>query len=90
VDAHDRPAPVDTLWSRNATPPDDPAKALAAAHAFVTRCRAWGLAELERRRQNGKPLHEWESYLRFTDHTLHELEQGTLDAWFVAPPAGPR
>jgi hypothetical protein len=59
-------------------------------HAFVSRCRAWAVAEIARRRVNGKPVQEWESYLRFTDHTLRELEEGTLDRWFLPslPPAG--
>lgn len=73
------------LWAGAPTPPDDPAQALAAAHAFVKRCREWAVAELDRRRASGKPLHEWESYLRFTDHTLRELEDGTLDGWFTSP-----
>lgn len=60
----------------------DAAARWQATHAFVTRCRAWAAEEIERRKVNGKPLHEWESYLRFTDHTLRELENGTLDAWF--------
>ena len=78
--------PAQPLWARGATPPDDPAQALAAAHAFVTRCREWATAEIDRRRASGKALHEWEADVRFTDHTLRELEDGTLDGWF-APPA---
>jgi hypothetical protein len=70
------------LWAGHPTPPDDPAQALAAAHAFVTRCRAWAVDELARRAENGKPREAWESYLAFTDHTLQELENGTLDHWF--------
>ncbi len=68
------------------TPQPAPDLALAAAHAFVTRCRAWAVDELARRTAAGRPTQEWESYLRFTDHTLRELEDGTLDHWFVPPP----
>lgn len=72
-------------------PPEavSPAGQWQAAHAFVSRCRQWAVEELERRAANGKPRHEWESYLRFTDHTLRELEAGTLDAWFRPEGDGP-
>ncbi len=73
------------LWAAHPRPPADPGEALAAAHAFVTRCRGWAVDELARRAANGKPREAWESYLAFTDHTLQELENGTLDAWFVPP-----
>jgi hypothetical protein len=84
-------APGRPLWESPPEVPADPAQALAAAHGFVSRCRSWALAEIERRKTNGKPLHEWESYLRFTDHTLRELEEGTLDPWFLPalPPEDP-
>ncbi len=65
-------------------PPPD--QAWLAVRDFVTRCRAWAVAEIARRQANGKPTAEWESYLRFTDHTLAELDDGTLDAWFAPPP----
>ena len=80
------PDPTDVpLWATRPAPPADPAEALAAAHAFVTRCRNWAVDELSRRAENGKSTDAWESYLAFTDHTLHELENGTLDAWFLTP-----
>lgn len=73
------------LWEAHPAPPADPGEALAAAHAFVTRCRVWAVDELARRAENGKATGAWESYLAFTDHTLHELENGTLDDWFLTP-----
>jgi hypothetical protein len=76
---------VPPLWSPDTAQPA-PEQGIAAAHAFVTRCRAWAVMELARRGADGRPTHEWESYLRFTDHTLRELENGTLDRWFQPPP----
>jgi hypothetical protein len=73
------------LWSPE-TPPPPPEQGIAAAHAFVSRCRAWAVMEIERRAAAGRPTEEWESYLRFTDHTLRELEEGTLDRWFARGP----
>jgi len=73
-------APADAL--SEATPEER----LAAVHAFTTRCRAYAVAEIDRRRAAGRPTNDWESYLRFTDHTLAELENGTLDHWFVEKP----
>ncbi len=58
------------------------AAALKASEAFVRRCRDWAEAEIARRRLVGKATGEWESYLRFTDHTLAELRDGRLDSWF--------
>lgn len=54
----------------------------AAARAFTARCRAYAEAELARRAAAGKDLTEWAVYLRFCDHTLRELDDGTLDGWF--------
>lgn len=66
------------------TPPIAPAAALQATERFVQRCRAWAVAEIARRAEAGRPTGEWESYLRFTDHTLAELRSGKLDPWFLA------
>ena len=63
-----------------------PEQRIAAAHAFTTRCRAYAVAEIARRRAEGRAADEWESYLRFSDHTLKELEDGSLDHWFVENP----
>jgi hypothetical protein len=70
-------APADALSTAT------PEERIAAVHAFTTRCRAYAVAEIARRGAAGRVTDEWESYLRFTDHTLKELEDGTLDHWFV-------
>lgn len=72
-----------TLFTQPA-PPIPPAAALHATYLFVQKCRAYAVAQVETRRESGRHLAEWESYLRFTDHTLRELENGTLDHWFAA------
>ena len=71
--------------SAHPTPPSSPEQAWTAAYEFVARCRQWAVEELARRAENGKPRAEWEAYLKFTDHTLRELEEGTLDHWFHPP-----
>lgn len=76
-------------------PPETPTPAAGwrATYTFVQRCRAWAVGEIAKRTREGRPTAEWEVYLRFTDHTLRELEDGTLDGWFDpaiphAPPPG--
>ncbi|MES2644646.1 MAG: hypothetical protein V4850_34480 [Myxococcota bacterium] len=69
-----------------ADPSATPAQRIAAVHAFTTRCRAWAVAAVTRRREEGRAADDWELYLRFTEHTLEELENGTLDHWFVENP----
>lgn len=76
-------------------PPATPAQAAAAAHDFMQRCRRWALeVELPKHRarvaQSTDPadaaaLHQWLTWLRFTEHALGELESGTLDRWFLPP-----
>lgn len=56
---------------------------LRAAHDFVSRCIQYAQTEVSRRREAGRDPTEWESYLRFQQHALRELEDGTLDAWFA-------
>lgn len=78
--------------SQQPAEPASPVAAWGASYTFVRRCREWAAAEIERRARDGRPTAEWESYLRFTDHTLRELENGTLDAWFAGdspPPPAP-
>jgi hypothetical protein len=62
--------------------PADPGERWAAVKDFVLRCRRWSEGELERRAADGRPTTEWDAYLKFTDHTLRELDDGTLDHWF--------
>lgn len=77
--------------SRQPPEPASPVAAWGAVYGFVSRCREWAVAEIARREAAGRPTAEWESYLRFTDHTLRELREGTLDPWFdAAPPEIPR
>lgn len=76
------PAPLFLAADPSATP----AQRIAAVHAFTTRCRAWAVDAIARRREEGRAADDWELYLRFTEHTLEELENGTLDHWFVENP----
>ncbi|MDP2312913.1 MAG: hypothetical protein Q8P41_08410 [Pseudomonadota bacterium] len=80
------PAPDGLPLFRHADPDATPAQRIAAVHAFTTRCRAWAVAAIARRREEGRAADDWELYLRFTDHTLMELENGTLDHWFRQNP----
>lgn len=69
-----------------------PQDAVVIAHAFVEKCRQWALErEIPRRTQRLAAQHDpleaeklaaWRSYVTFLDHTLRELEDGTLDGWF--------
>jgi hypothetical protein len=68
-----------------------PEEAVLVVHDFLTRCKRWAEREVPRRLEqaaaDGRPesaakLHAWVSYVQFTDHTLNELEAGTLDHWF--------
>lgn len=68
----------------------------AIAHDFLRRCREWAVeVELPKRRQaalqSDSPeaaakLHQWLTYLQFTDHAIEEVEQGKLDHWFSEDP----
>lgn len=73
-----------------------PAEQLAIAHAFLQRCQDWALdKELPRLREalqssndpaDAAKLHQWLTWLAFTSHALRELEDGTLDHWFLPSP----
>ena len=84
-----------------APPPEvEPTAAVHVAHAFIQRCRAWATErELPKRRAAAAvaddpavvaKLHGWLTYVQFLEHTLKELEDGTLDHWFdpSASPSG--
>ena len=70
-------------------PPED---AIAVVHDFLGRCRVWAeereipkrLARVERDLEPADvaSLHQWVSWLRFVEHAISELEDGTLDHWF--------
>lgn len=77
------------LLSRAPLAPSSAAARWQASWDFVSRCREWAVAELARRRVDGRRTDEWESYLRFTDHTLRELQDGRLDHWFEEPLVSP-
>lgn len=69
--------------------PEDQA---AVVMAFLERCRKWALEEEIPKRTarvaegmdpaEAAKLHGWVTYLRFTEHAMREVEDGTLDAWF--------
>ena len=81
------------LYRPDAPPPGDPAQSVAAVHDFLRRCAQWAREveipkRLDRVGEGADPaeaakLHEWVAYLRFTEHTLRELEAGELDHWFT-------
>jgi hypothetical protein len=81
------------LYQPENPPPINPRAAAHAVHNFLTRCRAWALErEIPKYRelveQTNDPaeaakLHEWITYLRFTEHAIAELERGELDHWFT-------
>lgn len=83
------------LFDPARTPDVSPEDAVAIAHAFLQQCRSWVAdVELPKRRQailddnapeHAAKLHQWLSYLEFTDHAINELEDGTLDHWFTGP-----
>lgn len=83
------------LWDPERAPAVDPADAVAIAHAFAARCRAWAVErEIPRRadalaasptQDAAAKLHAWVAWRDFLDHALAELEAGTLDHWFTAP-----
>lgn len=83
------------LWDPDRTPHVDPADAVAIAHDFASRCRAWAVEREIPRRAAGlaadpaldaaAKLHAWLAWRDFLDHALGELEAGTLDHWFKAP-----
>jgi hypothetical protein len=69
-----------------------PEQAVVIVHRFVQRCREWALKrEIPARSQRvaaeadateAAKLHAWVAYAAFLEHTLRELEDGTLDHWF--------
>ena len=76
----------------NVPPTGTPTQRAAIAHDFLQRCRTWALErELPRRRSaaqtsddpaDAAKLHQWLTWLAFTEHALAEIESGKLDPWF--------
>lgn len=72
-----------------------PELAIQAVYAFLTRCEAWAeQRELPRRLTayqtdpspaNAAKLHQWATWRDFIRHASRELQDGTLDHWFVTP-----
>jgi hypothetical protein len=83
----------DALFDADRRPQVDPRDAVVVVHRFLRRCRDWGrdreLPErLERFRGDPTPeaaarLHEWATWVAFTEHALREVERGDLDHWFA-------
>lgn len=81
------------LYRPDHRPDVAPEDAVAVVHRFLQRARAWAEVEeipkrLERVRTTldldaASKLQAWVAWLRFTEHALRELEDGTLDGWFV-------
>jgi hypothetical protein len=78
-----------------AVPPED---AVLVVRDFLLRARAWATErEIPKRLarvadgsdhvEAGK-LASWVAWRDFIDHTVRELEDGTLDAWFSDPSRG--
>lgn len=73
-----------------------PEDRIVIVHRFITRCRKWASErEIPKRTQRvaaggdaheAAKLHAWVAYRDFLDHTLGELEDGTLDPWFTDAP----
>ncbi len=89
-----------TLFQPERHPQVSPQDALAIVHRFVEQCRAWAVdKEIPKRLQRltedpnsdeGARLQAWISYREFLDHTLRELEEGTLDHWFTSDASQPK
>lgn len=84
-------------FDRSHTPSATPAERAAIAHDFLVRCREWATeVELPKRRREAlesdapeaaAKLHQWLTWLAFTEHALAEIESGKLDPWFEVDPA---
>ncbi len=71
---------------------EPPEQQVLTVHRFLTRCRGWAedreLPKYTRALHEGtrpdaaQKLEAWRTYVRFLNHTLEELETGTLDHWF--------
>ncbi len=83
------------LFQKVHEPDVSPEEAIIVVHRFVMKCQEWASQrEIPERVQRvaAQPdpgevakLQAWRSYLQFTEHTLRELEDGTLDHWFTGP-----
>lgn len=82
-----------SLFEPEHSPQIDPKDALVTVHQFLKNCLDWAENKelpqtLSRLQENldesaAARLHKWTTYRDFTRHTLRELEDGTLDHWFL-------
>lgn len=87
------------LYDPTREPDVTPEDAVLVVRAFLQRCARWAeereiprrLDELGEVADPGRAaeLHAWIAYLRFTEHAIRELEDGTLDGWFGLPEVEP-
>jgi hypothetical protein len=81
-----------TLYDPHTSPSASPEQQMLAVHTFLRQCRAWAEErEIPKRSRSAKgtespesaaKLEAWLSYVRFLNHTIVELEEGSLDHWF--------
>ncbi len=81
------------VFDPEASPPADPAEAMAAVDAFLARCETWAtdteLPKLMARLADdpnpatAAKLHQWTTWAAFVAHARSELRDGTLDRWFT-------
>jgi len=80
------------LYDPRTSPLASPEQQVLAVHTFLVQCRAWAedreipkhslSAKDPKHPESAAKLEAWLSYVRFLNHTLVELEEGTLDHWF--------
>ena len=81
-----------TLYDPHTSPTASPEQKIVAVHTFLMQCKSWAEErEIPKRSRSAKgqkspesdsKIEDWLTYVRFLDHTLVELEEGTLDHWF--------
>jgi hypothetical protein len=81
------------LYDDTRRPDVAPEDQVVIVRRFLLKCREWALEkELGPRLQRvaaeldpkeAASLHAWVAYLRFTEHAILEIENGTLDPWFT-------
>lgn len=81
------------LFDPDHVPDVAPEDAVVVVHRFLRQAKAWAdEREIPKRLQkvsddlepgDAAKLYAWITYAAFTDHAIHELEDGTLDRWFT-------
>jgi len=82
-----------SLFEPEHTPQLAPKDALLTVHQFLTNCLEWAeqreipetlkRLHIDPNTDAAARLHKWTTYRDFTRHALQELEDGTLDHWFL-------